>query len=97
MKGHEDKDGLKTARGRFEIASALETSHVGSTEDLCHPPRPSVDFSTPDGIGGAMRLRSIIVSVTTVGMIVRPALAHGVLGSVAGREEGLHDHGNRCR
>jgi hypothetical protein len=34
-----------------------------------------------------MRLRGIIVSVATVGLMVGPAFAHGVLGSVAGAKK----------
>src|SRR3954447_14258252 len=55
----------------------------------CISPADAVDSSTASPSGGrdrrlGVRLRSIFVSVATVGLMVGPAFVHGVMGSAAG-------------
>src|SRR3954470_18849586 len=55
----------------------------------CISPAHAVDSSTASPSGGrdrrlGVRFRSLFVSVATVGLMVGPAFAHGVMGSVAG-------------
>jgi hypothetical protein len=44
-----------------------------------------------------MRFRTIAVAVGTIVMMVGPAFVDRALSSVAGAQQGMHDHRNGCR